>query len=135
MRTPRPARTAGPSQRQLRAGELVRHELAEIFARGEVHDAELPAAPVTITEVRMTPDLKQAIAFCAFLGRERFADEIKMLNAAATKVRGHLGRRLTLKYTPVIQFRADESFAEGARIDALLRDIRGTDPSGNPSDR
>lgn len=112
---------SGPSQRQRRAGELVRHVLAEVMQRGEVHDAEMPNVSITVTEVKMSPDLRNATVFCTALGKVDPTEAIKALNRAAPKIRGVLGRKIELKFTPQLFFRADESFAEAARIEALLR--------------
>ena len=117
----------GPSQRQLRAGELVRHALAEMLQRGEVHDAALPDTPVTVTEVKISPDLRAATVFCAFLGKDDVDAEIKMLNKASGAIRQVLGRKVQLKFTPSLVFRKDETFDEVARISALLKDSRQTD--------
>ncbi len=115
----------GPSQRQLRAGELIRHALVEILQREDLRQPALTGVAVTISEVRASPDLKQATAYCAKLGGElsQGADEtsvIDALNRAAPKIRHLLGRRVDLKYTPDVRFRRDETFDEAQRIDDLL---------------
>lgn len=114
----------GPSQRQLRAGELVRHALVEIFRREDLRDPALHGLSITITEVRMTPDLKQATVFCAPLGAsidsEKHPEIVKALNHAAPHLRHLLGERIDMKFTPALSFRSDESFAEARRIDELL---------------
>lgn len=114
----------GPSQRQLRAGELVRHALVEIFQREDLRDPALHGLSITITEVRMTPDLKQATVFCAPLGAsiddEKHPEIVKALNHAAPHLRHLLGERIDMKFTPALSFRSDESFAEARRIDELL---------------
>lgn len=113
-----------PSQRQLRAGELVRHALVEIFQREDLRDPALHGLSITITEVRMTPDLKQATVFCAPLGAsiddEKHPEIVKALNHAAPHLRHLLGERIDMKFTPALSFRSDESFAEARRIDELL---------------
>lgn len=118
------SRDKGPSQRQLRAGELVRHALVEIFAREDLRDPALAGLSLTISEVRMAPDLKQATVFCAPLGASIHPDNhpeiIKALNHAAPHLRHLLGQRIDMKFTPALVFRADESFAEARRIDELL---------------
>lgn len=118
------SKNTGPSQRQLRAGELIRHALAEMFQREEVHVRDLPASPVTITEVKTSPDLKSATVFCAILGKEDFGAEIEQLNRAAGAIRQVLGRKVELKFTPSLTFRKDETFDEAARISALLKETR-----------
>lgn len=114
----------GPSQRQLRAGELVRHALVEIFLREDLRDPALSGLQITITEVRMTPDLKQATVFCAPLGAsidtEKHPEIIKALGHAAPHLRHLLGEKIDMKFTPALVFRNDESFAESRRIDELL---------------
>ncbi|MFZ5616156.1 MAG: 30S ribosome-binding factor RbfA [Pseudomonadota bacterium] len=114
----------GPSQRQLRAGELVRHALVEIFRREDLRDPALAGLSITVTEVRMTPDLKQATVFCAPLGASidagKHPEIVKALNHAAPHLRHLLGERIDMKFTPALHFRSDESFAEARRIDELL---------------
>ncbi len=122
--TARTSPTKGPSQRQLRAGELVRHALVENFQREDVRDPALAGLSITITEVRMTPDLKQATVYCAPLGAsidtQKHPEIIKALNHAAPHLRHLLGRKIDMKFTPALAFRNDESFAEARRIDELL---------------
>ena len=118
-----PARhdTRAPSQRQLRVGELIRHALAEILQRGEVHDPDLEKVVVTVPEVRMTPDLKLATVYVMPLGGK---DAEKVLAACERNkkyLRGEIAHRINLRYAPEIKFRLDTSFDEGERIDALLR--------------
>jgi ribosome-binding factor A len=111
----------GRSVRLLRVGEQVRHVLAEILMRGDVHDDVLAAHQVSVTEVRMSPDLKHATVFVKpLLG----ADEAQVLKALRTNTaffQGEVARRVNLKYAAKLKFLPDESFDEGARIDALLR--------------
>ena len=123
----------GKSVRILRVGEQVRHILAEILMRGDVHDDVLASHLVSVTEVRMSPDLKHAIVFVKpLLG----ADEEKVLKALRTNTayfQSEVAKRVNLKYAAKIRFRADESFDEGARIDELLRTpavARDLDPDG-----
>lgn len=117
-------RDKGPSQRQLRAGELVRHALVEIFAREDLRDPVLAGLSLTISEVRLSPDLKQATIFCAPLGAsidtEKHPEIVKALNHASPHLRHLLGRKIDMKFTPQLVFRADESFSEARRIDELL---------------
>lgn len=115
----------GPSQRQLRAGELIRHALVEILQREELREPELQGVSVTITEVRATPDLKQASVYCTALGASYKGGDlggavVKSLNGSAPYLRSELGRKIDLKYTPQLTFRYDDSFDEADRIDALL---------------
>ena len=118
------SKTQGPSHRQLRAGELVRHALAEMLQREEVHDENLPEIPVTITEVKVSPDLKAATVFCAFLGKDDVDAEISQLNRASGAIRRVLGRKVELKFTPSLSFRKDGTFDEVARISALLKETQ-----------
>ena len=111
----------GKSVRLLRVGEQVRHIIAEILMRGDVHDDVLASHLVSVTEVRMSTDLKHAIVFVKpLLG----SDEEKVLKALRTNtayLQSEVAKRVNLKYAAKLKFRPDESFDEGARIDALLR--------------
>lgn len=113
-----------PSQRQLRAGELVRHALMDILAREEFDDPDLHGKSITITEVRASPDLKHATAFAAPLGGEDMTETIKALNRAAGFLRGKLSREIDMRYTPILRFVADDSYDEARRIDELLSSER-----------
>ncbi|MDX3810412.1 30S ribosome-binding factor RbfA [Bosea thiooxidans] len=116
----KPAKPSGPSQRQLRVGELIRHALAEMLARGDIHDDVLATHVVTVPEVRLSPDLKLATAYIMPLGGQDVAPVLKALDGHKRYIRGEIAHRVNLKYAPDIRFRADESFAEAERIDALL---------------
>lgn len=111
---------SGPSQRQLRVGELMRHALAEVLARGEVHDPVLQQHVVTVPEVRMSPDLKIATCFVMPLGGKDQQEVIQALARNKRYLRGELAHRTNLKFAPDLRFRIDESFEEGSRIDRLL---------------
>lgn len=112
----------GKSVRLLRVGEQVRHALADILMRGDVHDETLASHSVSVTEVRMSPDLRHATAFVkALLGRDE-AVVLKALRTHTAYFQSEVARRVNLKYASKIKFLADESFDEGGRIDALLRD-------------
>lgn len=115
------AAAAGPSQRQLRVGELVRHALAEVLARGDFSDPALGKTLITVPEVRMSPDLKIATCYVMPLGGKDEKAVLAVLEANAKPLRGEVGHRIDLKFTPELRFRLDTSFDEGARIDALLR--------------
>lgn len=108
------------TQRQRRAGELIRHALAEIFSRGEVADPVLETHVVTVPEVRMSPDLKLATAFVMPLGGQDLDAVIAALNANRKFLRGQVAKRVHLKFSPDLRFRADDSFEAGARMNALL---------------
>ena len=110
------------SVRLLRVGERVRHVLSEILARGDVHDEVLATHMVSVTEVRMSPDLKHATVFVKpLLG----GDEDEVLAALKKNVRylrGEVSKRVNTKYAAALKFLLDESFDEGGKIDTLLRD-------------
>ncbi|MDQ0301975.1 30S ribosome-binding factor RbfA [Ancylobacter polymorphus] len=112
---------AGPSQRQLRVGELVRHALSDILARGDLPDPALAKVLITVPEVRMSPDLKIATCYVMPLGGKDPKAAIEALATNAKPLRGEIARRVELKFVPELRFRIDTSFEEGARIDALLR--------------
>lgn len=110
----------GPSQRQLRAGELVRHALVDILAREDLRDPALHGVSVTIGEVRCSPDLKHATVFCAPLGGGDEAALAAGLNRAAGFLRRRLGREIDMKFTPELHFQADTSYDEASEMAALL---------------
>jgi ribosome-binding factor A len=112
---------AGPSQRMLRVGELMRHALAALFARGDIEDEALAGAVVTVPEVRMTPDLKLANAYVMPLGGMHAEEIVEALNRHRKFIRGRVAPLINLKYAPEIRFFVDDTFEEAGRIDALLR--------------
>lgn len=115
------AASEGKSVRLLRVGEQVRHKLSDILARGDVHDDVLGSHPVSITEVRMSPDLRHATVFVKpLLGRDE-AVVLKALRTNTAFFQGEVARAVNLKYAAKLKFLSDESFDEGAHIDALLR--------------
>lgn len=116
--------TTGPSQRQQRVAELVRHALAEVLSRGDLQDDVLTRNVITIPEVRMSPDLKLATAYVMPLGGKDEDAVIKALEKNKKLLRQEVARRVNLKFAPDLRFRRDESFDEAARIDALLRSER-----------
>ncbi len=112
----------GPSVRVLRVGEQVRHVLAGILARGDVHDDVLASHVVSITEVRMSPDLRHATAFIKpLLGKDEEA-VLKALRTNTAYLQREVAKHTKLKYAAKLKFLADESFDEGSHIDKLLRD-------------
>ena len=123
---------AGPSQRQLRAGELIRHALVDILREEDIHDEALAGVSVTVTEVRLSPDLRHATCFVEPLGAGVEAapttghesEIIKALNAHAKFLRGRLGPKLDMKLTPDLKFRHDESFDAASHMDRLFNDPR-----------
>ncbi|MBK5927299.1 30S ribosome-binding factor RbfA [Rhodobaculum claviforme] len=108
----------GPTQRQLRIGELIRRRLAEVLARGEVHDSDLNTLSITVGEVRMSPDLKVATAFVMPLGGKGLDVALAALARNQGELRHHIGGVLSTKYTPQLRFRPDETFDQ---IDATRR--------------
>ncbi|MGE4409340.1 MAG: 30S ribosome-binding factor RbfA [Sphingomonadales bacterium] len=114
----------GPSVRVLRVGEQVRHVLADILQRGDVHDDVLDHHMVSVTEVRMTPDLRHATAYVKPLLGQDEEVVLKALRTNTAYLQREVARRVKLKYAAKIKFIADESFDEGSHIDALLRDPR-----------
>ena len=111
----------GRSVRLLRVGEQVRHVLSDILMRGDVHDDTLASHLVSVTEVRMTPDLRQAIVFVKpLLGQDEEA-VLKALRTNTAFFQREVANRVRVRYAAKIKFRADESFDEGGKIDAILR--------------
>ena len=111
-----------PSQRQLRVGEELRHAVAWILERGEIRDPGLGDAPVTVTEIRVSPDLRYATAYVMPLGGGNTTQVVATLNRAAPFIRRQIGRAVKLRYLPSINFVADSTFDQAQHIDALLRD-------------
>ncbi len=107
--------------RHLRIGEAMRHELAAIFARGEVRDPALDGVSITVTEVRVTPDLHHAIAYVHPLGENEAEPVLAGLKRSAGFLRSQLAHGLRLRYMPTLAFAIDQSFAYAQKIDALLR--------------
>ncbi|WP_033074147.1 30S ribosome-binding factor RbfA [Sphingopyxis sp. MWB1] len=115
-------KSEGPSVRVLRVGEQVRHVLSEILQRGDVHDDVLTKHPVSITEVRMSPDLRHATVFVKpLLGRDEEA-VIKALRTNTAYLQREVASRIRMKYAAKLKFLPDESFDEASHIDRLLRD-------------
>jgi ribosome-binding factor A len=127
-----------PSQRQLRVGEQVRHALSDMLQRGEVRDEFVEATVISVSEVRMSPDLKIATAFVSPLGARDDAAVIEALNRNARFIRGRMSPALRqMKYMPEFRFRLDTSYGNMAKIDELLRspevarDLYGNDDDDN----
>lgn len=134
-------RASGPSQRQLRIGEQVRHALAQVLQRGEIRNDVLESVVLSISEVRMSPDLKIATCFVMPLGNGDGQTVIKALAENAKFIRGRVSPYLSqMKYMPEFRFRIDTSFDNFSRIDALLRspevarDLSQTDDSDDSND-
>ena len=117
-------RAKAPSQRQLRVGEELRHILAQVLERGELHDPAVQDTPITVTEVRASPDLKNATAFVVPLGGDAAVTDrvLEGLNRAAPYLRRILAGKVRLRHTPRIKFLADRSFDEARHIEGLLRE-------------
>jgi ribosome-binding factor A len=131
---------SGGSQRQLRVGELIRHELADMLTRGDIHDPVIQAHLITVPEVRMSPDLRLATIYVMPLGGRDVEAVIAALDRNKRYVRGEIARRVNLKFAPEIRFRVDERFDEAERIEKLLRtpvvqrDLNGESESDDEKD-
>jgi ribosome-binding factor A len=125
---------AGPSQRQLRAGEVIRHAIAEILSRGDVHDPVLQGHVITVPEVRMTADLRLATIYVMPLGGRDEKAVLDALDRNKRYLRGEIARRVDMKFAPDIRFRLDERFSEADRIDQLLRSPQVKRDLGGASD-
>ena len=110
----------GPTQRQLRVAELIRHKLAEMLARGDIHDDVIADHVVTIPEVRMSPDLRLATIYLMPLGGSDRQPVLEAFNRHKRYIRGEIGRKINLKFAPDIRFSVDDTFDEAERIDRLL---------------
>lgn len=122
-KTPRrkPPAAKAPTQRQLRVGEEIRHVLSAIFLRGEFRDPDLVGQQVTVTEVRVSPDLRNATAFVARLGRSDVADLLPALKRAAVYLRGAVAHEMRLRVAPNLSFQADTTLEHAMHIDALMK--------------
>ncbi len=125
------SRGRAPSQRQLRMGELVRHALVEVLNRGQMRDPVLADTAVTVTEVRVSPDLRQATVYVVPLGGGQTAEVVRALAGASGYFQAQLGSMIESKFTPRLVFRADESFDSADRVDALIREARARSAGGD----
>lgn len=114
----------GPSQRQLRVGEMLRHALAELLRRDEIRDPDLLGVSVTVTQVKPSPDMRHATAFVEPLGGKNAKAVVDALNRHKGFIRGEIGHQIALKFTPDFRFVEDTSFAEAERIETLLKSTR-----------
>jgi ribosome-binding factor A len=112
---------SGPSQRALRAGELVRHAIAEILSRGDLHDPVLSSHLITVPEVRMSPDLRLATIYVMPLGGKDAKGALAALERNKKFLRTEIAHRINLKFAPDVRFRIDERFEEAERIEKILR--------------
>ncbi len=115
-----PGGQRGPSQRQLRVGELIKHAVSELLVRGEVHDDTIASHVITVTEVRMSPDLKLATAYVMPLGGVDLKPVLEALNRNKKHFRSVVAGAVNLKFAPDIRFREDDTFEEAMRIERLL---------------
>jgi len=124
MTTRRPGKPA--SQRQLRIGEELRHILAEILFRGELRDPDIQGRTVTVTEVRISPDLKNATAYIVPLGGEYAPEILGALRRSSAFLRGRISQSVNLRYAPQIGFELDRTFDQAQKIDMILQrpDVR-----------
>lgn len=124
----------GRSVRLLRVGEQVRHALSDVLMRGDVHDETLASHMVSVTEVRMSPDLRHATVFVKPLLGQDEAAVVKALRTNTAYLQSEVARRVNLKYASKLKFITDESFDEGSHIDKLLRDPRVARDLGDEAD-
>ena len=110
----------GPSQRMLRIGELIRHKIAEMLTRGDIHDDVIAGHSITIPEVRISPDMKIATVYVMPLGGKDIKPVIDALTRHKKYIRTQVAQTLNLRYAPDLRFREDETFEEATRIDRLL---------------
>ena len=134
-KTPGRHAKTGPSQRQLRAGELIRHALVEILRQDALADPALAGVSVTLTEVQVSPDLKHALCFVEPLGGENAPGVVAGLNRATRRLRGRLGHVIDMRFTPELKFLHDERFEAAMRMTRLLIDPRVRRDVDAPSDK
>jgi len=120
-RTGRNDGPVGPSQRQLRVGEALRHALAEVLTRNEIRDPDLDGVSVTVTQVKPSPDMRYATVYCEPLGGQNAKVIVAALNRHKGFLRGEMGHRITMKFTPELRFVEDQSFAEAQKIETILK--------------
>jgi ribosome-binding factor A len=114
----------GPSQRQLRVGEMLRHALVDVLRRGDIRDPELSRVSVTVTQVKPSADMRHATVFVEPLGGKNADVVVKALNRNKGYLRGEMGHQIALKFTPELRFVEDTSFAEAEKIETLLKSER-----------
>ena len=113
--------SSGGSQRQLRVGELIRHELADMFSRGDIHDPVIQSHLITVPEVRMSPDLRLATVYIMPLAGRDTDEVVAAFERNKKFLRGEVAHTINLKFAPDLRFRVDDRFAEVERIEKLLR--------------
>ncbi len=112
---------SGPSQRALRVGELIRHAMAEMLTRGDIHDPVIESHMITVPEVRMSPDLRLATIYVMPLGGRDAKPVVAALERNKKFLRGEIAHRVNLKFAPDLRFHIDEQFDEAERIEKILR--------------
>lgn len=123
-----------PSQRQLRVGEQLKHIIAEVLQRGDIHNAAVTGAGhISVTEVRPSPDLRNATAYVISLGGANMEEIVDALNNESRVFQKEISRQSTMKFTPRVKFKEDYAFEEGQKIESLLRDI-GPIPENSDED-
>jgi ribosome-binding factor A len=127
-------RDLGPSQRQLRVGEMLRHALADILRRNEIADSDLEGVSVTITQVKPSPDMRYATVYCEPLGGQNGKQIVAALNRHKGFLRGEMGKLISIKFTPDLRFVEDESFAEAEKIENILKSERVSRDLAQPDD-
>ena len=123
-RTGRDDGPIGPSQRQLRVGEALRHALAEVLRENDIRDPDLEGVSVTVTQIKPSPDMRYATVYCEPLGGQNAKEIVAALNRHKGFLRGEMGHLLTMKFTPELRFVEDESFAEAEKIETILKSER-----------
>ena len=111
----------GPSQRQLRVGEMLRHALADVLRENDIRDPDLEGVSVTITQVKPSPDMRYATVYCEPLGGKNANAIVAALNRHKGFLRGEMGHRIATKFTPDLRFVEDHSFAEAQKIENILK--------------
>src|ERR1700688_1255688 len=114
------SRKTGPSQRQLRVGEVLRHALSDILSRSDIRDPDLDGVSVTITQVKPSADMRYATVYCVPLGGGDTAPSTAALTRHKGFMRGEMGHMISTKFTPDLRFVEDQSFAEAEKIENLL---------------
>ena len=115
---------AGPSQRMLRVGEALRHALADVLRLNDIRDPDLEGVSITVTQVKPSPDMRHATVYCEPLGGQNAKTVVAALNRHKGFLRGEMGHRIAMKFTPELRFVEDESFAEAQKIETILKSER-----------
>lgn len=134
MSKPRPSASKGPSQRQLKVGEVLRRRLAEVLGRAEVHDPELNRHPITVSEVRTSPDLRQATAYVMPLGGQGAEGALAALRRNKAEIRHLVVQGLAMKYAPDLRFELDTVFDRMDEARRIFADPRVQADLARPDD-